>query len=51
MLRRAGEGRQIVFTLTDTQLVKEAFLEDINNLLNIGEVPNLFAPDEVAQVT
>jgi len=31
-------------------LVKEAFLEDINNLLNSGEIPNLFPPDEKAAI-
>ena len=28
----------------------ESFLEDINNILNTGEVPNMFAKDETAQV-
>ena len=27
----------------------EEFLEDINNILNSGEVPNLFEPDEYEQ--
>ena len=31
---------------SDTQIVYESFLEDINNLLNSGEIPNLFPPDE-----
>lgn len=31
---------------SDTQIVFESFLEDINNLLNSGEIPNLFPPDE-----
>lgn len=35
-----------VFLFSDTQIVKESFLEDINNLLNSGEIPNLFPPDE-----
>ena len=28
----------------------EEFLEDINNILNSGEVPNLFEKDELGQV-
>ncbi len=28
----------------------EEFLEDINNMLNSGEVPNLFASDEYEQI-
>jgi dynein heavy chain len=29
------------FTLTDSQILSETFLEDINNVLNTGEIPNL----------
>eukprot|EP00435_Cladocopium_sp_Y103_P049420 s516_g14.t3 len=43
-----GEGKGMAFLFSDTQI--ETFLEDINNILNTGEVPNLFAPDEVEQV-
>ena len=32
------------------QIVVEEFLEDINNMLNSGEVPNLFASDEYEQI-
>jgi dynein heavy chain len=39
-----------VFLFTDTQIVVEEFLEDINNMLNSGEVPNLFAADEYEQI-
>ncbi|KAJ3207853.1 Dynein heavy chain 6, axonemal [Entophlyctis luteolus] len=40
------EGKNTVFLLSDTQIKMESFLEDINNILNSGEVPNLFATDE-----
>ena len=36
------QGHMISFLFTDTQIVTESFLEDINNLLNSGEIPNLF---------
>ena len=32
------------------QIVQEEFLEDINNILNSGEVPNLFERDEYEHV-
>jgi len=32
------------------QIVVEEFLEDINNMLNSGEVPNLFPADEYEQI-
>lgn len=34
-------GNELVFILSDTQITNEAFLEDINNMLNTGEIPNL----------
>eukprot|EP00929_Paragymnodinium_shiwhaense_P038463 TRINITY_DN20312_c0_g2_i5.p1 TRINITY_DN20312_c0_g2~~TRINITY_DN20312_c0_g2_i5.p1 ORF type:complete len:4212 (-),score=1387.32 TRINITY_DN20312_c0_g2_i5:193-12828(-) len=46
--KSGGKGLQFLFS--DSQIVKESFLEDINNILNTGEVPNLFAADEMEQV-
>lgn len=40
----------ICFLFTDSQIVFESFLEDINNILNSGEVPNLWKPDEKAAI-
>ncbi|PAA64367.1 hypothetical protein BOX15_Mlig029056g2 [Macrostomum lignano] len=52
ILRKATESENHgVFLFSDTQIKQESFLEDINNLLNAGEVPNLYATDEKAEIT
>lgn len=43
----AIEIKNMIFFFSDTQLVDEAFLEDINNILNGGEVPNLLTEGEI----
>ncbi|XP_045146064.1 dynein axonemal heavy chain 12 [Echinops telfairi] len=51
LLRNAGmKGQKTVFLITDTQIKEEAFLEDIDSVLNTGEVPNIFAADEKQEV-
>uniref|UniRef100_A0A7M4FAQ3 Dynein axonemal heavy chain 6 n=1 Tax=Crocodylus porosus TaxID=8502 RepID=A0A7M4FAQ3_CROPO len=51
LYKMAGvEDKDMVFLFTDTQIVVEEFLEDVNNILNSGEVPNLFEKDELEQV-
>merc|ERR1719424_825722 len=50
LLRTGQEGKQVVFLFTDTQIVKESFLEDINNILNTGEVPNLLDDNDVGSI-
>ena len=44
------ENKPTVFLFNDTQVVEEIFLEDINNVLSSGEVPNLYKPDEFEEV-
>jgi len=39
----SDDKQPIVFLLNDTQIIMESFLEDINNVLNNGEIPNLFS--------
>jgi dynein heavy chain len=44
------EGKDIVFLFTDSQILNETMLEDLNNVLNTGEVSNLFAQDETDKI-
>ncbi|XP_058067045.1 dynein axonemal heavy chain 12 [Anopheles bellator] len=51
VLKEAGGlGHDTVFLLTEAQLQQEAFLQDIDCLLNLGEVPNIFAIDERQEI-
>uniref|UniRef100_A0A7N6BSG9 EF-hand domain-containing protein n=1 Tax=Anabas testudineus TaxID=64144 RepID=A0A7N6BSG9_ANATE len=51
IMRKSTQGEAHgVFLFTDTQIKMESFLEDIGNLLNTGEVPNLFALDEKQEI-
>ncbi|CAL1542606.1 unnamed protein product [Lymnaea stagnalis] len=52
LFKRAGvKGIPTVFLLTDADIVKESFLEDINCILNSGEVPDLFDNEELDGIT
>ena len=51
VLMMAGcEGKDVVFLFADTQIVQENFLEDINNILNSGEVPNLLKSEDTEAI-
>jgi len=50
MIKTGVEGKQTVFLFTDSQIVVETMLEDLNNVLNSGEIPNLFPSDEIDKV-
>ncbi|KAJ8888870.1 hypothetical protein PR048_008364 [Dryococelus australis] len=50
MRKACGSDQHAVFLFADTQIKYEAFLEDVNNLLNMGEVPSLFTPEEKADI-
>ena len=47
MIKTGVEGENVAFLFTDTQVVEESMLEDINSILNSGEIPNLFPQDEL----
>ncbi|XP_078020536.1 dynein axonemal heavy chain 2 [Epinephelus lanceolatus] len=44
------DNKPTVFLFSDTQIVDESFVEDINNILSSGEVPNLYKQDEFVEV-
>ncbi|XP_054071997.1 dynein axonemal heavy chain 12 isoform X1 [Rissa tridactyla] len=51
LLKNAGvKGLKTVFIITDAQIKEESFLEDVDSVLNTGEVPNLFAADEKQEI-
>lgn len=45
-----GANKPTVFLFDETQIVMETFVEDVNNILTSGEVPNLFGKDEIGGV-
>ncbi|MGH0118801.1 UNVERIFIED_CONTAM: hypothetical protein FKN15_062263 [Acipenser sinensis] len=50
MLKAGAAGKSTVFLFGDNQIKDEAFVEDINMLLNTGDVPNIFPADERAEI-
>lgn len=51
VLKKAGaDGKPTVFLFNDNQIKDESFVEDINMILNTGDVPNLYAADEKAEI-
>ncbi|ENN82285.1 hypothetical protein YQE_01339, partial [Dendroctonus ponderosae] len=60
MLNAGLQRRETVFLFSDTQvknrglicarIKSESFLEDLNNVLNSGDVPNIYQPDEMDKI-
>lgn len=50
MTQAGRDGASAVFLLSDSQIVKESFIEDVNSILNSADVPGLFAADERAAI-
>ena len=47
MLIAGCEAKATTFILNDTQIMYESFLEDINNLLNTGDITGLYEPADL----
>uniref|UniRef100_A0A8C6RT96 Dynein axonemal heavy chain 3 n=1 Tax=Nannospalax galili TaxID=1026970 RepID=A0A8C6RT96_NANGA len=50
MLQAGVATKSTVFLFSDNQIKDESFVEDINMLLNMGDVPNIFPADEKAEL-
>ena len=50
MLPSGIHNKRTAFLINDNQITNESFLEDVNNLLNSGEIPNLWAPEDKEQI-
>nr|XP_023655546.1 dynein heavy chain 1, axonemal [Paramormyrops kingsleyae] len=50
MLKAGLQNVKITFLFADTQIKNESFLEDVNNILNSGDVPNLYSLDEQERI-
>jgi dynein heavy chain len=50
LLKAGLQNLPVVFLFTDTQIKSEVFLEDINNILNSGDVPNIYPPEDLDKI-
>ncbi|KAA6364425.1 MAG: putative dynein heavy chain, partial [Streblomastix strix] len=50
-LRMAGEkATQCVLYISDNHIIKESFFEDLNNSLNVGDIPNIWQSFEINEL-
>ena len=47
MLIAGTQQKSTTFVLNDTQIMHECFLEDVNNILNTGEITNLYTKEDM----
>ncbi|XP_023309976.1 dynein heavy chain 1, axonemal-like [Anoplophora glabripennis] len=50
MIAAGLKKQETVFLFSDTQIKMESFLEDLNNMLNSGDIPNIYQPDELDKI-
>lgn len=44
------DNKPLVFLFSDNDIVNEVFLEDVNNIMSAGEVPNIYTHDELKDI-
>ncbi|CAB3241783.1 unnamed protein product [Arctia plantaginis] len=50
MLKAGADNRGIVFLFSDAQIKMESFLEDLNNILSSGDVPNIYEAEDFDKI-
>jgi dynein heavy chain len=50
LMMAGAENKQTAFLFVDTQIVNEQMLEDLNNILNSGDVPNLYKVEDMEPI-
>jgi dynein heavy chain len=51
LLKQAGSKLiPTLFLISDTQVLKESYLEDISNILNSGEVSNIMTQEDNEEI-
>jgi dynein heavy chain len=50
LLKAGLEEHPMIFLFSDTQIVQEQQVEDINNILSSGDLPNLYSNEEIDQI-
>ena len=51
VLMQAGvDGKPTTFLFVDTQIIQEQMLEDINNILNSGDIPGLYKAEDLEPI-
>jgi len=50
LLGAGTKNKQTIFLLTDTQIVQESMTEDMNGVLNAGDVPQLYKPEDQEEI-
>lgn len=50
LLLAGVKDTSVVFLFSDVQVVNETMLEDLNGVLNSGNVPNLYGPEDLDQI-
>ena len=51
MLDAGCKNKLTTFIMTDTQIMHDQFLEDVNNILNTGEITNLYLKEDYERMS